>query len=197
MTPRRILFTTHADVVIDPDVPVPDWPLSERGRARHAAQAQALAAGPVPAAIWSSGERKARDAAEILAAATGVAHRIAEGLHENDRSATGFLPPDEFEQTADAFFAHPDQSIRGWETARQAQARIVREVGACVAATTDDGDVWIVAHGGVGALLLAHVTGQPISRALDQPGRGGGNAFAYTDPPPVLDHGWRDISELS
>ena len=90
MTLRRILFTTHADVVIAPDVPVPEWPLSERGRARHAAQARALAAGPVPAAIWSSRARHARDAAELLAAATCVAHRIAEGLHENDRSATGF-----------------------------------------------------------------------------------------------------------
>ncbi|MEO1155302.1 MAG: histidine phosphatase family protein [Pseudomonadota bacterium] len=193
---RRVLFTTHADVVIDANVPVPDWPLSARGRDRHAAQARALSGRPPPAAIWSSGERKARDAADILVAATGVTPQVWDALHENDRSATGFLPPDEFERVADAFFASPDQSVRGWETARAAQARIVTAVDACVAETGAEGDIWIVAHGGVGALLLAHVTGQPISRTLDQPGRGGGNAFAFTTQPATLLHGWRDIAGL-
>ena len=29
-----VFFITHPDVVIDPGVPVPDWRLNERGRAR-------------------------------------------------------------------------------------------------------------------------------------------------------------------
>jgi hypothetical protein len=34
-------FITHPDVVIDPGIPIPDWPLNERGRARmHAMTAQ-------------------------------------------------------------------------------------------------------------------------------------------------------------
>lgn len=37
---------------------------------------------------------------------------------ENDRSSTGFLPPEEFEVVADAFFAQPGVSVRGWETAQ-------------------------------------------------------------------------------
>jgi hypothetical protein len=36
-----VFFITHPDVVIDPSVPVSDWPLNERGRARmHALTAQ-------------------------------------------------------------------------------------------------------------------------------------------------------------
>ncbi len=31
---RTIWFVTHPDVLIDPAVPVPDWPLSARGVAR-------------------------------------------------------------------------------------------------------------------------------------------------------------------
>src|SRR5919197_1067748 len=31
---RSIYFITHPDVVIDPTVPVPQWPLSARGRSR-------------------------------------------------------------------------------------------------------------------------------------------------------------------
>jgi hypothetical protein len=32
---RAVYFITHADVRIDPAVPVPRWGLSARGRARH------------------------------------------------------------------------------------------------------------------------------------------------------------------
>jgi len=49
-------------------------------------------------------------------------------LGENDRSATGYLEPQEFETTANAFFAYPERSIRGWETAQAAQTRIVEAV---------------------------------------------------------------------
>ncbi len=46
-----ILFITHAEVEIDPEVPVTEWRFSGPGRIRH------------------------------------------EALHENGRSATGYLPP--------------------------------------------------------------------------------------------------------
>lgn len=49
-------------------------------------------------------------------------------MHENDRSATGFLMPDEFQAAANQFFAQPQISVRGWERAADAQLRIVREV---------------------------------------------------------------------
>jgi hypothetical protein len=49
-------------------------------------------------------------------------------LGENDRSATGFLPPEEFERVADEFFGSPEKSARGWERAGDAQVRIVRAV---------------------------------------------------------------------
>ena len=39
------------------------------------------------------------------------------GIGENDRSATGFVPAEEFEALADTFFADPHTSIRGWERA--------------------------------------------------------------------------------
>jgi broad specificity phosphatase PhoE len=67
-------------------------------------------------------------------------------MHENDRSATGFLPPDEFETVANRFFAHPLVSIQGWERAIDAQLRIVREVEH-VLARNRAGDVLFVGHG--------------------------------------------------
>jgi broad specificity phosphatase PhoE len=92
---------------------------------------------------------------------------------------------------ADRFFAHPGDSIEGWERAVDGQARIVAAVAEVVARTPRQSDIAIVSHGGVGALLLCHVTGAPISRAADQPGGSGGHVFAIRDG--RLLHGWRPI----
>jgi len=190
---RRLLFITHADVVIDPDRPVPDWRLSERGIARH----RAFAKRPVCdglACVISSDERKARDGAGILAQARGLPSHVLPDLHENDRSATGYLPREEFEQVADAFFAAPDHSVRGWERAVDAQARIVRAVEAALQQFTA-GDLAIVSHGGVGALLMCHLAGAPVSRAWDQPGQGGGNYFCISLPDRSIVQGWTDVAD--
>nr|WP_256372990.1 histidine phosphatase family protein [Pseudoruegeria sp. HB172150] len=187
------MFITHADVAIDAAVPVPDWGLNERGKARHRAHAAELR-GTAFSAIWCSRERKARDGAAILSDALGVPVTEDARLGENDRSATGYMPKVEFERAADAFFAEPDLSFHGWETARDAQTRIVTAVSdICDNAT---GNLAIVSHGGVGALLLCHLMAVPISREMDQPGGGGGNAFRFTWPDKYLLHGWRDIAPL-
>lgn len=69
-------------------------------------------------------DRKAVQAGEILAQRLGVPLQILHELGENDRSAPGFLEPHVCQTTADRFFAEPDSSADGWETATAAQARI-------------------------------------------------------------------------
>jgi broad specificity phosphatase PhoE len=86
------------------------------------------------------------------------------------------------------FFRQPEESVRGWERAVDAQRRVV-------AAT--DGDVAIIAHGGVGTLLLCHLSGLPISRDQDQPPTNGGNYFAFDQMTLRLIHGWRSITPLT
>lgn len=112
-------------------------------------------------------------------------------MHENDRSATGFLPPSEFEAVADQFFANPHSSIRGWERAIDAQHRIVSEVDT-VLGTNGAGDIAFVGHGGVGTLLLLSLSGREIGREADQPA-GGGNYFAYDIGARRVIHSWRPI----
>ncbi len=193
MPPQTVLFITHPDVVIDPAIPVPEWPLSPRGRARMtAALAQPWIASI--GAVWCSTERKALDGAAILANHLSLpVHHLAT-LRENDRATTGYLPKAEFEAVADAFFAHPTESVRGWERAIDAQQRIVAAVGDVVAASAGcGGDIAIVAHGGVGALLLCHLLAAPIARTHDQPPNNGGNYFAFDAATGRLRHGWRPI----
>ncbi|MFC0384909.1 histidine phosphatase family protein [Muricoccus vinaceus] len=185
---------THPEVVIDPAVPVPDWPLSPEGIRR---MALALERPWVPGirAVFSSAERKATDAARMLADRLGLVPAIVEALGENDRSATGYLPRAEFEAMADAFFAHPERSIRGWERAVDAQRRVVAAVERVLALAPGQGDVAIIFHGGVGALLLCHLKGVPIGRAEDQPGGGGGNVFTFDAATRRVLSGWRPIEE--
>ena len=96
---------THPDVAIDPSVPVPDWPLNERGRARM----QAVAAWPWASGvrrIFASSEQKARDGAQILADTLGLdGYSVVNDLGENDRSATGYLAKQEFEEAHRGAFA--------------------------------------------------------------------------------------------
>lgn len=117
-------------------------------------------------------------------------------MEENDRSATGYLPEAEFQQMADAFFARPTESVRGWERAVDAQARIVAAVEAALAAYGDAGQrLLFVGHGGVGTLLLCHLAGYPISRAHDQPPVGGGCWFRAG--PGLRPDRWRAMEEAA
>ena len=187
-------FITHPEVVIDLKMPVPDWPLSTIGirRMRLAAERPWLAE---VRSIFTSTERKAMGAAGILAGKLGIDPVAIEDLGENDRSATGYLPRTEFEAVADEFFAQPDASVRGWERAADAQRRIVRAVEQAMSVVSAEGDVAIVSHGGVGALLLCHLKGVPISRDADQPGGGGGNVYSFCKASRQLLSGWRRIEE--
>ncbi len=184
---RRLVFITHPNVVVDPQLPVPRWPLSERGLGRmRAALSQPWVRSLT--AVCCSGEQKAIDGAQILATHCGLPVVRVEELGENDRSSTGFLPPLAFEAMADQFFARPQDSVRGWERACDAQARIVRAVRGIVRTDRSDGVIAIVSHGAVGTLLYCHLTHQPIDRRWDQPANGGGNYFGFSLPDRV--EGW-------
>jgi broad specificity phosphatase PhoE len=189
---KTIYFITHPEVVIDPAVPVPDWPLSEKGINRM----KKLLTQPWVQdvrAIYCSTEQKAIDGAKILADYLTLSYEMRQDLGENDRSSTGFLPKEEFETTANQFFAQPNRSIRGWETATAAQQRIIEGMNAIIDTNKAEGNIAVVSHGGVGALYLCYLKRSPISRVEDQPGNGGGNYYAFQPETKTLLHGWKPI----
>jgi len=97
MIPIMIVrYLTHPQVRIDPGAPVPSWGLNEVGKARTEALANSGKLSGTTQVICS-GERKAIETAEIIAAKLHVGVEVREPMHENDRSATGFLVPGEFE----------------------------------------------------------------------------------------------------
>jgi broad specificity phosphatase PhoE len=193
---RLVYFITHPDVVIDPAVPVPRWPLSERGVQRMRRLLRQAWIAHLDA-IYCSTEQKAIDGAAIVNQASGVSvHQLA-ALGENDRSATGYLHGSEFQMTVDTFFARPHESIRGWERAIDAQTRIVAALDGIARGAPGSGPIAVISHGGVGALLLCHLKALPISRAEEQPGTSGGHYFLCRMPDAVLVHGWKPIDAES
>ena len=173
------LYVTHPQVVQDPNVPVPSWGLSPKGRERaerFANHKMARAAGR----IISSNETKALELAQALATISGVPVESGDNFGENDRSSTGFVPPERFEQLADAFFAQPRISTEGWECAIDAQVRVVEAFEAALAGHDPAMPVIFTGHGAVGTLLKCHLGGRKIARSEDQRrigDPGGGNVF--------------------
>ncbi len=192
-----VFFVTHPEVVIDPAIPVPLWPLSAHGRARMAASVGRSWTRRL-GCIVASPERKAIDSAAILSERLGLGFTTLAALGENDRSSTGYLPRDEFERLADAFFAHPERSVRGWERAVDAQRRVVAAFETVLALAPTDTDVAIVSHGAVGTLLLCHLEALPIRRSEEQPpardgSPAGGYYYAIDRRTRLLRHGWSPI----
>ncbi len=192
MLPVALLrYLSHPNVDIDPEVPVPSWGLNEEGRRR----ARTMLDQPWVSAVGrvvSSGETKAIETAELLAARLGLEVEVRPGSGETDRSATGFVEHDRHERLADRFFAEPTRSADGWETAEAAQLRVVT----AVADLLDDGDrdVAVIGHGGVGTLLLCHLAGLPISRRHDQPGQG--HYWTFDRAARLIVHRWFPIDDL-
>lgn len=187
-------YLTHPQVLIEPGIPVPEWSLNATGKCRIDALAKSGALVGTRLVV-SSVETKAIETAEPIVEALGCKLIVRENMHENDRRATGFLQPQEFEEVADQFFAHPNRSVRGWETAQAAQTRIVAEVRDCLS-NHAEGDVLFVGHGGVGTLLYCHLCGYPISRDYDQ-AAGGGCFFEFSGIGGFPKSGWQPLEVLT
>jgi len=188
-----IRYLTHPQVQIDPHIPVPLWGLSVAGRERISKLVNSnFLLGTTR--VISSGEKKAIETGQLISASLGVALEVNEVMHENDRSATGYLPFDEFDAVANKFFAYPLRSVRGWERAIDAQLRIVSAVESILKQNTA-GDMLFVGHGAVGTLLLCHYLKVEISRIHDQ-APGGGQFFTLVKETRQVLHSWRQIEEI-
>lgn len=192
------LYITHPEVMIDPAVPTPRWGLSARGRERAGAFA-ARRLLPEDAILYASDEQKALDLAAILAG-PGRPVVVDPQMGENDRSSTGFLPPDRFEAMADRLFAHPEEGPEGWESALHAQSRIVAAVERALAAHPAERLAVFVGHGCVGTLLKCHVGGRAIARSEDQGNRGargGGNVHVFDFARRQLVSDWQAMEDFT
>ncbi len=171
-------YFTHTQARVDPSIPVRDWHLSDEGRARVLGVANQPWMTRVTRIVAPS-EARSIEAAGIIAHRRSLPVSVNPGFDDSGRPLVDFLPVAELDKVIDAFFANPGSCARpGWQTAAEAQRRVVTALGGELAAKTDTGDLLILGHGRIGTLLLCHLAGLPISREHFQ-ATGGGNLFAF------------------
>ncbi len=163
-------YITHPDVEVDPRVDVPRWNLSARGRSRVERMLEQPWVADIERIVTSQ-ENKAIETALILARHVGLDIEIRSGIGENDRSATGFVPAERYQELAEQFFDHPYTSVDGWERGIDAQERITAGLADLLESDTP-GDIVVVGHGSVGTLWYCCLAGLEIDRAHNQPTQG-------------------------
>lgn len=155
---RTLYLIKHGAPRIQPGVPAHDWGLAEAGREHARRSAEGLRDAQLSVVV-SSEEPKARETAEVLAGELGVRTRTMLGLHEHLRySAPHFPSNDAFRARVLALLAMPRERVFGDETADEAHARFRTAVSATM--RMHAGNVAIVSHGTVMALMVARAQGR-------------------------------------
>jgi len=167
---RKLILIKHSSPAIDPAVVSHQWKLSDEGRRRCDALADAVKAHAL-AAILSSEEPKAAETAELLAARLQLPFSTAPDLHEHDRSNVPHMHGAEFQSAIAQFFQLPAELVLGRETADAALQRFQAAVEK-VLLDHPEGNLAIVSHGTVITLLVARhnpVRPFPLWRQLALP----------------------------
>ena len=159
---RKLILIKHAPPEVEAGVPPEEWVLSERGRELCAPLAAAVRPH-APIVVVASREPKAAETGERVAAALGVPFETVDGLHEHDRSDVPHMPSREFISAVELFFRRPGELVLGRETAEGAEARF-RQAVTRVLDASPGGNVAVVSHGTVIALLAAKTAGQSAFR---------------------------------
>jgi broad specificity phosphatase PhoE len=184
---NKIYFITHPEVIIDKNISITEWKLSEKGLERVDNLLIQPWINDIDV-IFSSNENKAKIAAKKIADKLNLEINYLQELGEMDRSSTGFLEPNEFNEIVDKFFENPNESIKGWEKAVDVQNRIVKAIEKVISLSDENKNIAVIAHGGVGALLLCYLKNTPINRKEDQPSQG--HFFVFDKKTKKLIHGW-------
>lgn len=139
---------------VDVETPAHQWRLRDEGVAGANALAERLRSAHYrPTKIVASLEPKATETGSIIAKRLRLPFATADGLHEHDRRATGFLSTEVFAARMRDLFARPDAVTFGNESASSALARFARAVDQVVSEET--GDIVVVSHGTVISLFVA------------------------------------------
>jgi len=155
---RKLILIKHAKPQVEDDVPSSEWELSREGRESCKALARVLAKHE-PRVIFTSDEPKAIETGSVVAEALGITTRMADGLHEHDRTNVPMMQSREFISTMALFFKDRRRLVLGKETAEAALDRFELAVGR-VLAEEPEGNIAVVTHGTVLALFAeAHGAG--------------------------------------
>lgn len=185
-----VYFITHPDVDITPKIPITNWDLSDKGTQKLLVLLTQPWLRNI-GAVFSSTEQKARTVAQQISISFSLKASYLDLLGEINRTSTGFLEYTEYMQVIKLFFNSPEENIKGWETARDAQERIINGVDIAIRNSPHEKDIAIISHGAVGTLLLNALQNTKIDESDLPPGQG--YYFAFSSKTKQIIHSWRAI----
>ena len=150
----KLILVKHAPPQIVPRVVSHRWVLAEEECRRCDWLTDELTAQGVTR-LYSSLEPKALETAALVAVQIGLAVEPCRDLHENDRTGLDFVGPDELRRRLREFFAQPDRTMIGNETANDALRRFAQSIRN-IASKAHSKALAIVTHGTVLSLFVAH-----------------------------------------
>lgn len=157
----RLIYLSHPEVAIDPEVPAAEWRLSERGYRR----ATTLGGRPWPGKGFRAISSPQTRARQTAAALFGKNFAVWPDAGEIDRSSTGYLPQEAYDAMTQRLYDAPRQSADGWEVAADAQHRMW---GVLNRIWVQQRDTVLIGHGGFGTLLWCKIRAAPIDRRQEQ-----------------------------
>lgn len=161
----KLIFITHPSVVISPNVPADEWSLSEKG-IEETNRLLEKSFWKEVGAVYASTEPKAFAVAEMVREKFGLPYTEVGAIKEIDRSATGFLPYDEYMEVIEEFYRNPQVNVRGWESAEHARQRMKTAISDLMNAHQGE-IVAVIGHGASGTLLACEVQGIPSTFEQD------------------------------
>jgi broad specificity phosphatase PhoE len=168
---RRLILIKHSMPVVEPDVPAPQWQLSDVGKRRAAKLADAVA-GMGATSLHSSDSPKAVETAEIIAARTELPLKINPDFKEHIRDDMPFGSDAWWRASVLDAIRRPEELVIGSETTGDAGRRFAAAVKSA-AAGSPPGDMVIVAHGTIISMFVSQLIGAdpvPIWESLGLPG---------------------------
>jgi broad specificity phosphatase PhoE len=151
---RHLILVKHAMPQVDVDTPAHLWRLRPEGLLAAGTLALRLLSRYAPSKVVASLEPKATETGSIIAERLRLPFATADGLHEHDRRAAGFLGRAEFAARMRDLFAQPDAVVFGSESASAALTRFAAAVDRVIKEDAG-GDVVIVSHGTVISLFVS------------------------------------------
>lgn len=165
---KTIYFITHPNVDVTPNTPPNMWNLSEQGNERvHNLTKEDW--WKYVQFIVSSNESRALQTLDIIKERYNIPSQVFYPLEEQRRSNTNYyLSLTDLAITMRMFFSRPKESIRGWESAVDAQQRIVTAIETIQELYPQYQTIAIISHGIVGSLLRSYLMHHPIEESLCQ-----------------------------
>ncbi len=169
MPPTRVYLVRHAETTWNAEGRLQgslDAPLSERGMRQLSRLTESLRGVPL-VALYSSPLSRARECADAIGAACGLAVRLVDEFREMDQGEWEGRRVDEVVasdgQRVQAWWDAPHEvQVPGGESLQQVADRAVRAFGALNMRHPGQA-IAIVAHGGVNKVILLAALGAPLS----------------------------------